>query len=221
MIENLKEVRIIIADDHKIFRQGLRNLLEKYSNLKVIAEAQDGASAVKTSLELMPDLVIMDISMPGLNGIEATRQIKGKVNKKIAVIMLSMYSDWHFIIESIKAGATGFLLKDCTFEELTGAIQAVVNNKTYLSAPITDTLIKDYIFNIAQDDQTAFSILTPREREILQLISEGSSTKDIAHNLNISIKTVETHRQQIMEKLNIHSVAELTKYAIRQGITSL
>ena len=218
---NHKEIRIVIADDHKIFRQGLRTLLEKYSNLKVVAEAMDGNSAIKACLDLKPNLVVMDISMPGLNGIEATRQIIEKTSKSISVIMLSMHSDWHYVIESIKAGARGFLLKDCAFEELTSAIQAVTSDKTYLSAPITDTLIKDYIFNVAKNDQSAFSILTPREREVLQLISEGSSTKNISEELKISIKTVETHRQQIMEKLNIHSVAELTKYAIRQGITSL
>jgi len=213
-------MKIIIADDHKIFRQGLRNLFEQKLGATVIAESGDGLSTVELCSQHHPDIVIMDITMPRLNGIEAARQIKRAI-PGIGIIMLSMHSDMRFIIESLRAGASGYLLKESAFEELTLAISTVKANRIYLSSEIADTIIKDYLTQRSQSEATAFSILTAREREILQLIAEGKTTKEIAAQHALSIKTVESHRQQIMDKLNLHSVAQLTKFAIREGITGL
>jgi DNA-binding NarL/FixJ family response regulator len=213
-------MKIIIADDHKIFRQGLRNLFEQKLGATVIAESGDGLSTVELCNQHRPDIVIMDITMPRLNGIEAARQIKRDI-PGIGIIMLSMHSDMRFIIESLRAGASGYLLKESAFEELALAISTVKANRIYLSSEIADTIIKHYLAQRSQSEATAFSILTAREREILQLIAEGKTTKEIAAQHALSIKTVESHRQQIMDKLNLHSVAQLTKFAIREGITGL
>ena len=213
-------MKIIIADDHKIFRQGLRNLFEQKLGATVIAESGDGLSTVELCNQHHPDIVIMDITMPRLNGIEAARQIKRDI-PGIGIIMLSMHSDMRFIIESLRAGASGYLLKESAFEELALAISTVKANRIYLSSEIADTIIKDYLAQRSQSEATVFSILTAREREILQLIAEGKTTKEIAAQHALSIKTVESHRQQIMDKLNLHSVAQLTKFAIREGITGL
>lgn len=213
-------VRILIADDHKIILDGLRSLLEKNNALKVIGQASDGLSAVRLAADLSPDLVIMDISLPGLNGIDATRRIL-EANPRVKIIALSMHKDGRYIAAALKSGAMGYLLKESAFDELTAAIRTVMKGQCYLSASITDLVIKDYIRHLEKTSSGIFSVLTPREREVLQSLSEGLSTKEIAARLRISIKTVETYRVQIMEKLDIHSVAELTKYAIREGITSL
>jgi two-component system, NarL family, response regulator NreC len=213
-------IKIILADDHKIIREGLHALLEKNSSMEVVAEAQDGLTTVRLAKKLLPDIVIMDIGMPDMNGIDATRQIISET-KGIRVIALSMHSDRRFVLQMLKAGASGYLLKDSAFEELELAIQTVISGQPYLSPKITDVVIKEYIHNIPANETTAFSALTAREREVLQLLAEGKTTKQIAVYLNISIKTIETHRQQVMEKLNMHSIAELTKYAIREGLTSL
>ena len=213
-------VRILIADDHKIIVDGLRSLLEKDSALKVIGQASDGLSTVRLAAALSPDLVIMDISMPGLNGIDATRRIL-EANPRVKIIALSMHKDGRYIAEALKSGAMGYLLKESAFDELTAAIRTVMKGRCYLSASIADVVIKDYIRHLEKTGSGVFSVLTAREREVLQSLSEGLSTKEIAARLGVSVKTVETHRGQIMEKLDIHSVAELTKYAIREGITSL
>jgi DNA-binding NarL/FixJ family response regulator len=212
--------KIIIADDHQIVRQGLRILLEKESDLKVVAEADDGRSTVRMARELKPGVIIMDVAMPGLNGIEATRQIIAE-SPATKVIALSMYADRRFVVNMLKAGASGYLLKDCAFEELTRAIRAVLAHKTYLSPGVTDILVKDCKLGAPMNEVSAFALLTPREREVLQLMAEGKSTAKIADQLHVSVKTVESHRQQLMQKLNLRSVAELTKYAIREGLTSL
>ncbi|MGA2585852.1 MAG: response regulator transcription factor [Candidatus Aminicenantales bacterium] len=213
-------LRILLADDHKIIVDGLRSLLEKKPEYQVIGQVSDGLAAVRLADELAPALIIMDITMPGLNGIEATRRILER-NPKIKIIILSMHADGRFIAEALKSGASGYLLKDSAFQELSAAIPAVMKNQTYLSTAITDIVIKDYIRHLERQGAGAFDILTAREREVLQSLSEGLATKQIAARLGISVKTVETHRAQIMIKLNIHSIAELTKYAIREGITSL
>ena len=208
-------VRIILAEDHRITREGLVNLLQERPDMEVVGEAENGREAVKLASELSPDLVIMDVTLPDLNGIDATRIItSGSNNTK--VIALSMYSDKQFVQGMIQAGASGYLLKDCAFEELVSAIQAVIQGDTYLSPGIAGIVVQDYLNRSSAD-----TVLTNREREVLQLIAEGKSTKEIAACLGVSVKTIETHRRQIMEKLGIFSIAELTKYAIREGLTSL
>jgi DNA-binding NarL/FixJ family response regulator len=216
-------IKIIIADDHTIMRDGLRSLLEKQLDIKPIAEADNGRKTLKLVQELKPDVVIMDISMPDLNGIEATRQIK-KETPGVKVIALSMHSDKHFVTEMLKAGASGYLLKHCAFEELSNAIQAVVNNRSYLSPEITGIVLKDLFHNNdkgSKVDKKVNNPLTGREREILQLLAEGKTIKETASDLNLSIKTIETHKQHIMDKINLHTIAELTKYAIIEGLTTL
>jgi len=213
-------IRILIADDHQIVRQGLRTLLEKEPDMAVVAEADDGRATVRLVRDISPEVVIMDVAMPDLNGIEATRQIVAEF-PKIKIIALSMYADQRFVLNMLKAGASGYLLKDCAFEELIRAIRVVMAQKTYLSPGVTDIVVKDYTAGNNSGKPSVFSVLSPREREVLQLMAEGRSTSQIAGLLHVSVKTVETHRQQVMHKLNIHSVAELTKYAIREELTSL
>jgi DNA-binding NarL/FixJ family response regulator len=211
--------RILIADDHRIFLDGLRSLFQQAGD-EVVAEASDGLAAVELCEKHRPDLVVMDISMPGLNGIEALRRIKSK-HPNITVMMLSMHSDLQFIIESLRAGASGYLLKESAFDELAMAIKTVKMKGTYLSSLITDTVIRDYLAQRPKSKDKVFSVLTPREREVLKLIAEGRTTKEIAAGLKLSSKTVETHRQQMMDKLGLHSIAQLTKFAIREGVTSI
>lgn len=213
-------IRIMIADDHEIVRNGLRSLIEKELDMEVIAEASNGRDAVRIALKLAPDVVIMDIAMPDLNGIEAARQIIAAL-PRIKVIALSMHADKRYVMEMLKAGASGYILKDSAFEELACAIRTALNNRTYLSPPITEIVIGDYVQLALATNGSAFSLLSAREREVLQLLAEGSSTAQIADCLCISVKTVETYRQHIIEKLDIRSIAELTKYAIREGLTSL
>lgn len=212
--------RVLLADDHRIIREGLRSLLQKQSDMEVVEEAEDGLTAVRLTEKLHPDIVIMDIGMPDLNGIEAARQIISRV-KGVKVIALSMHSDKRFVLEMLKAGASGYLLKDCAFEELINAIRTVRNGQIYLSNRVTGVVVDEYLHNRPVSDASAYNLLSAREREVLQLLAEGNSTKNIAASLNVSTKTIETHRQQIMEKLNLHSVAELTKYAVKEGLTSL
>ena len=213
-------IRIVLADDHRLTREGLLSMLKNEEGMEVVGEATNGREAVKLAQELLPDLVIIDVTMPDLNGIEATRMITSGAGK-IGVIALSMYSDKQFLQGMIQAGASGYLLRDCAFEELLSAIRAVVSGNTYLSPAIAGIIVRDYLDKLSTNGSSASSILTSREREVLQLIAEGMSTKRIAAHLDVSIKTVETHRRQIMVKLGIFSVAELTKYAIREGLTSL
>jgi two-component system response regulator NreC len=213
-------VTILVADDHRLFRDGLRTLLGRERNVRVVAETTDGAETVAAVAELKPDVVLMDISMPGLNGIEAARRI-AKESAAIRVIMLSMHSDRRFVTESLKAGAVGYLLKDCAFEEVLLAIKTVSAGGMYLSRELSESVIREYVAIAQSSPKSAFAILTAREREVLQLLAEGKSTKETAAGLHVSVKTVETHRKQIMDKLDIRSVAELTKYAVREGLTPL
>jgi DNA-binding NarL/FixJ family response regulator len=213
-------IKVIIADDHKIMRDGLKSMLEKQRDIEIIAETLDGRTTVELAMKLKPDVIIMDVSMPDMNGIEATRQIIKK-SPKIKVIALSMHSDKQFILEMLNAGASGYLLKDCAFHELINAIHSVASNRSYLSPEIADVMIKEFKHVISKESLSAFSLLTPRERQVLQLIAEGKTTKEIAYTLKVSTKTIETYRQQIMDKLDIHSIAGLTKYAVREGLTSI
>lgn len=212
-------IRILLADDHKIMRDGLRSLISSEDGMEVVGEAENGRIAVKLARKLKPHLVILDITMPELNGMQAARQILDE-SPEAKIITLSMHSDRRFVVEMFKAGVSGYLLKDCAFEELSRAIKAVMADQKYVSPAIAGTVIKDYVDQMVGDHLLS-SELTNREREVLQLIAEGMTTKRIASSLNVSPKTVETHRRKIMKKLNIHSIAELTKVAIQEGLTSV
>ena len=212
-------IKVLIADDHQIVREGLRSMLEKEPGIKVVGEAEDGRKTLRMARELTPDVIIMDVAMPDLNGIEATRQIVAEF-PTIKVIALSMHDDRRFVLNMIKAGAKGYQLKDSAFKDLAKAIRMVVANKTYLSSEIADIVVKDYLATVNSGESSAFSLLTPRECEVLQLIAEGKTTNQIGEHLHVSIKTVETHRTQLMAKLKVKGVAELTKYAIREGLTT-
>lgn len=220
-MHSLGKIKVLIADDHQIVRDGLRSLLEKESDIQVVGEAKEGRTTLRMVRDLAPQVVIMDVAMPDLNGIEATLQIK-KEFPEVKVIGLSMHDDRRFVLKMIKAGASGYLIKDCAFKELAGAIRVVaVHNKIYLSPGITDIMVQNYISGSPAGESIIFSMLSPREREVLQLIAEGKTSNQIAEQLHVSVKTVETHRATILNKLNIRSVAELTKFAIREGITSV
>lgn len=212
--------RIVLADDHQLMRAGLRSLLAKERDLEIVAEASDGCQAVELVTQHAPDLAIMDIGMPNLNGIEATRQIRASV-PRTKVIALSMHASAQFVGRMLEAGASGYVLKDSAYEELLQAVRTVFAGQVYLSRGITGVVVDDYVRRRAVAPHVEAAKLTPREREIAQLLAEGHSTKEIAGQLHVSVKTVETHRQHIMEKLKIHGIAELTKYAIREGLTEL
>ena len=212
--------RVVLADDHQLMRAGLRSLLAKERDLEVVGEASDGRQAVELVTQHSPDLAILDIGMPNLNGIEATRQIRTS-KPQTKVIALSMHAGAQFVGRMLEAGASGYLLKDSAYEELLQAIQTVFSGHVYLSRGITGVVVDDYVRRIRAAPQADVANLTPREREIAQMIAEGKSTKEIAGQLHVSVKTIETHRQHIMEKLKLDSVAELTKYAIREGLTEL
>ena len=214
-------ISVLIADDHKIMLAGLRSILEKQTDFEVVGEADNGRKAVQMAQEKKPDVVVMDVSMPDLNGIEATKQIIESL-PETRVIALSMHSDKRFVMGMLRAGASGYLLKDCASQELANAIVQVAGGKKYLSPEITGVVIDDFLLGGSSEEvTTAASPLSPREREVLQLIAEGWSTKQIASHLYVSVKTIETHRRQIMRKLDLHAIADLTKYAIREGLTSI
>jgi two-component system response regulator NreC len=214
-------LKIMLVDDHAMVRNGLRFMFENIVNAEVIAEAADGRMAVNHAIKIKPDIVIMDIAMKDLNGIEATRQIVAQ-NPDIKVIALSMHSDSRFVRGALQAGAVGYLLKDSQFGELEKAVSAVMDNDIYLCPEITTTVVKEYLNKTTNDEQPlSTQVLTPREREVLQLLAEGHSVQKIASILHISRKTVESHRRKIKDKLNIHNVADLIKYAIREGLSSL
>jgi two-component system, NarL family, response regulator NreC len=214
------DIRVIIADDHKIVRDGLRTLIEKAAGLKVIAEAENGRNAIKLAQTLAPHVIIMDVTMPDMNGIEATRRIVAE-KPGVKVIALSMHSDRRFVLGMLEAGASGYLLKDCAFEELAIAIRQVVTGHIYLSPGIADLVVKGYLEKSTAVSSKVRSLLTHREMEVLQLLAEGLTTKKIAAHLHASTKTIESHRRNIMEKLEMYSIAELTKYAIREGLITI
>jgi DNA-binding NarL/FixJ family response regulator len=212
-------IKVLIADDHQIVRESLRALLEKEPGISVVGEAGEGRTALRLARELLPDVIIMDVAMPDLNGIEATRQVMAEF-PEIKVIALSMHNDRRFVLNMLKAGARGYLLKDCASQHLIKAIRLVLANKTYMGHEIADLVVKDYLATTGPVEEASSALLTAREIEVLQLIVEGKTNSKIAETLKVSIKTVESHRHAIMLKLDIKSIAELTKFAIREGLTS-
>ncbi|WP_031499833.1 response regulator [Bryobacter aggregatus] len=208
-------IRILLADDHAILRRGLRALLERESDMEVLGEAADGRETVEAVDRLAPDVVVLDIAMPNLNGIEATRQIAAKT----AVIVLSMHSDESYVLRALRAGAKGYLIKDTVETELIRAIEAVATGKAYFSPEVSRLLVEDYVNGMRErgiDD--SLELLTAREREVLQMLAEGKTVKDIARSLELSVYTVDTHKSNLMQKLGLHSMAELILYAVRKGI---
>jgi DNA-binding NarL/FixJ family response regulator len=213
-------IRVLLADDHRLFRDGLRTLLEQQAGLEVVGLAVDGQSVLTQIDTSRPHVIVMDLSMPGLNGLETTRRLRTD-HPDVAVLMLSMHTDHRFVVEALRAGALGYLPKDCDIGELREAIHAVHRREIYLSRSIAGRVVRDYLALTDDRPESAFSVLSPREREVLQMLAEGRTSRDVAGALHVSIKTVETHRKNLMDKLGIRSIAELTKYAIREGITHL
>ncbi len=212
--------RILLVDDHGVIREGLRSLLEKQADIEVVGEAEDGRKAIELVRELLPEIVVMDITMPNLNGVDATRQIKQSF-PQVSIIALSIHANRLFVTNMLKAGASAYILKECLFDELIQSIREVQAGNTYLSPRITGVVVGDYIERLAMTSEPQSAGLTNRQRQIVQALAEGKMMKQIALELHVSVKTIEADRRQIMEKLDIHSVAELTKYAVREGLTSL
>jgi DNA-binding NarL/FixJ family response regulator len=213
-------MKILIVDDHGIVREGLKSLLQNQSDMEVVGEGQDGQIAVELAEQLSPDMVIMDMSMPNLNGIEATRLIL-QHSPNIKVIILSMHSDRHIVKETLEVGASAYVLKSNLFDEMLRALETVAEGGRYLSPRITDVVVDDYVGESTENGSAKTTKLTSRERQIVQLVAEGKTIKEIARILHLSPKTADSNRRQIMNKLGFSSVAELTKYAIREGLTSL
>ena len=210
-------IKILLADDHKIVFDSLKSLLDRQPDMEVVGGAENGRVAVEQVHELKPDVVIMDVTMPNLNGIEATRQITGQY-PEIKVVALSMHSDKQFVTGILSAGASGYLTKNCSFDELVKAVRLVAENKKYLCPDVTGIVIEESLSGASDKDSSAADLLTSREREILQLLAEGKTIKQIAEQLFLSIKTIYTHRDQIMKKLHVENMAELTKLALRDGL---
>jgi len=214
----MKKLRILLADDHVVVRTGLRALLERQPNLEVVGESENGRETVELVASLGPDVVVMDVAMPVLNGIEATKTILTQ-RPATAVVILSMHADESYVMRALKAGARGYLLKDSAAADLISAIQAVSQNKSFFSPKVSRILAEDYVRVLKQKGAVdSYDLLTSREREILQLLAEGKSNKEVANMLNLSLYTVETHRTHILQKLNLHSVPDLILYAVRKGI---
>jgi len=216
----MRKIRIVLVDDHKLMRSGLRVLLEQQSDFAVVGEASDGREAVALVDAQKPDVLVMDIGMPNLNGIEAAAQIT-QAHPEMSIVMLSMHSDESYVLRALKAGAKGYLLKDSAETDLIRAVRSVAESKSFFSPAVSKVLLDDYVRKLKRSGtEDPYDLLTPREREVLQLVAEGKSNKDVANLLNLSVYTVETHRSNIMEKLNLHGVPELILYAVRKGIIS-
>jgi two-component system, NarL family, response regulator NreC len=217
---SVTEIRILLADDHNVMRAGLKLLLERHSGFRVVGEASDGYEAVENAIASKPDVVVLDIAMPRLSGIEAAKRITAQL-PQTAIIILSMHSDEGYVLRALKAGAKGYLLKDSAESDLIKAIEVVSKGKAFFSPEISRVLAEDYVREInVRGAEDRYDLLTAREREILQLLIEGRSNKDIASLLNLSLYTVETHRKNLQSKLNIHGFPELILYAVRRGIIS-
>jgi DNA-binding NarL/FixJ family response regulator len=216
----LKKIRVLLADDHKMIRAGLRLVLEQQADVVVVGEADDGRDAVALAGDLKPDVVVMDVAMPNLNGIEASLQIK-QAKPETAIVMLSMHSDEGYILRALRAGAAGYILKDSAEADLVGAVRAVAEGKSFFSPKVSRILLEDYMRKLRKTGaEDSYDLLSAREREILQLVAEGKSSKEIANLLNLSVYTVETHRGNIMQKLNLRGIPELILYAVRKGIVA-
>ena len=215
----MNPTRLLVADDHALVRAGIRAFLERIPNIEVVAEASDGREVVELVAKQQPDIVLMDIAMPGLNGLEATRQIV-ETWPQARVIILSMHASEEYVWQALRAGARGYLLKGASLAELELALSSVVRGEMYLSPPLSQPAITEYVQRTGKD-RAREEKLTARQREILSLIAEGKSTKQVALQLNISVKTVESHRTQIMQRLNIHDVAGLVRYAIKTGLVKI
>ncbi len=216
----MKPIRVLLADDHKLMRAGLRLVIDQQPDLSVVGEADDGRQAVELSNTLKPDVVVMDIGMPNLNGIEAARKIT-ETRPDTRVVMLSMHSDEGYVLRALKAGARAYLLKDSATSDLVHAIHAVVEGKSFFSPAVSKVLLEDYMRKLRRSGaEDSYDLLSPREREVLQLVAEGKSNKEVASLLNLSVYTVETHRGKIMQKLKLKGVPELILYAVRKGIIS-
>lgn len=213
-------IRVLLVDDHTIMREGLKALLAKATDIQVVAQAADGIEAIQQATEHSPDVIVMDLTMPKMGGIEAIRRIVA-ANPDCKALALSMVMDRSCVVESLKAGAKGYLTKDCAGEELIGAIRTLASGGSYLCSKVTELVISDYAQHAATAPSSAHSTLSAREQEVLQLIADGKNTKETAFALGISAKTVEVQRSSIMKKLDLHSIAELTKYALREGLTSI
>jgi two-component system, NarL family, response regulator NreC len=216
----MRKIRILLADDHQLMRSGIRLMLERESDLSVVGEASDGREAVALAKSMRPDVVVMDIGMANLNGIEAAQQVTQN-RPEVAIVMLSMHSDESYVLRALKAGARGYLLKDSAEADLIKAVHAVAAGKSFFSPAVSKVLLDDYVRKLKRSGaDDAYDLLTPREREVLQLVAEGKSNKDIANLLNLSVYTVESHRSNLMEKLNLRGLPELILYAVRKGIIS-
>jgi len=214
----VNSIRVLLADDHTLVRAGLRKLLESMPGIEVVGEASDGLELLELAEKLQPQVVLMDIAMPGLNGLEATGRI-ARAWPDIRVLILSMHQNAEYVRQALRHGAVAYLLKDSAPMELELALKAVLNGETYLSPAVSKGVVTDYVHRLRTEEQPA-DVLTPRQREVLQLIAEGQSTKEIARRLDLSVKTVETHRTQLMKQLDIHEVAGLVRYAMRSGLVS-
>ena len=216
----MKPIRILLADDHTVVRKGLRLLLENEEGFEVVADAASGREAIALAEKHSPDVVVMDVAMPLLNGIEAARQISAKM-PHAAIVFLSMHSDEGYVLKALKSGARAYLLKDSAEQDLIAAIKAVKDGKAFFSPAISKMLVEDYMRQMKEKEvEDSYELLTTREREILQLLAETKSNKEVASLLNLSLSTVETHRSNIFQKLNLHSGAELILYAVRKGVIS-
>jgi DNA-binding NarL/FixJ family response regulator len=209
----MKKIRILLADDHAVVRQGFRMILSAHSDLEIVGEAGNGREAVELSATLRPDVVVMDVTMPELNGIEATRRLTAD-NPHIRVVALSMHKDSVYVREILRAGARGYLLKDSVADDLVAAVRAVAGGEGYLSPAVSNAVLDDYRKHVTNP----IDLLSSREREVLQMLAEGKTNKEIAVTLNLSVYTVDAHRGRIMEKLNVHSINELVRFAVRNGL---